>query len=201
MNVDPGSPTDGPVFSSEPDPDRPSVPAAVAAKYFQKSRYYLTELIRQGEIEGYGIQKEKDGRTRWFVYEDAIPREPDSENGDPGSYWQRLLVHVLDARELSRSGREARAHAGELLLDVVSVMSEVAQAASEGEVSLMNKLLRRALVTHSEGVRQQIKADEFERKAEACLDRALRSFQPAMDNSYQYTRGDTGLISSSDVTA
>lgn len=193
MDMDADSTSAIPVFSTEPDPNRASVPAAVAAKYFQKSRYYVTELIKHGDIEGYGIQKERDGRIRWFVYEDAIPYESESYEDEPSISWKKLFLNVLDARDLSRYGREAQTRAAELSLETIDVMSEAVQAALNGEVAVMTRLLRDALTKQTEAERQQLKVREFEMKAEACLDKAFREIAPIPDNSGMHIRAGASL--------
>jgi hypothetical protein len=179
-----------PVFGSEPDPDRPSIPAAAAAKYYKKSRFYVTELIKQGEIQGFGVQKDESGRIRWYVYEDDLPHEQHMEDDGTSIRMQELLRHVLDARDHARDGRAARGLAHEALVDVVAILNDAVLAASNGEMSLVNKLFREVIVKQGEEMRKQQEAQNFETKAEACLDKALRSIFPTLDDSEQQSLGE-----------
>lgn len=172
-------PKSSPVYAFQPNPDRPAVSAAVAAQYFQKSRYYVTELIKQGEIEGYGIQKDKAGRVRWYVYEDTIPSfEPDS-SADA----RRLLSRLLEMRQLSRNGQEARVLAHEFSIKAAETMREAVQVATGGRASQISDLLISALGDQSASAQRQLEARRFEIEAEALLDQVLNSFAITQNKS------------------
>jgi hypothetical protein len=53
------------------DPARPAVATSQAAERLGQSRFHVAELVKSGELPGYGIPADK--RTRWYVYLDALP--------------------------------------------------------------------------------------------------------------------------------
>ena len=197
------APAEGrPVIRSEPDTSRPAVSTTVAATRFRLSRFYVSELVRRGKIEGYGVRRHERGRTRWYVYADALPDEPDSNDRVlAAGYEQQLLKHLLDARKHSRLARNERGCAQRQLVDVLDGMTAALRAAGEGDKGRAFELLLAAQETRNDEERRLVMAQQHEADAEACLDAALQSLLPSGEEVKPQTRGDSKVTSSMESTA
>jgi len=78
------------------DPARPAVNTAVAAARLGLSRYSVARAVEQGRIPGYGIAGPQ--RTRWYVYEDALPRAADPPPENPSPAHARALLMAAASR-------------------------------------------------------------------------------------------------------
>jgi hypothetical protein len=187
------------VFSSHPNPDRPTVPAAVAAEILDCSRYYVSELIRQGELDGFGIRKEDSARTRWYVFKDSLPGESGIKITDATVDAQELRSYVEEAYDLARRGRDARRTAEVTSLYVVKVMHAAVRAARKGDAELMSDLLMEVHERRSDESQCRLSAEGFDDKLEAALGEARRivsSGPGAVDSSVkaQADRGDSADV-------
>jgi hypothetical protein len=142
------------------------------------SRYYVSELVRRGEIEGYGIRRSEGGRIRWFVYKDALSGKPVGAD-DSRDHSLELARHLLDARGLARREREARTRAEGILTEAFDLMNEALDAMRNHEEQHAFTLALRAHRKRSDQARQQATATELAGQAEACIDEALRSVLPS----------------------
>lgn len=171
-----------PVFASNPSPHRPAVTTAVAAEHLGMSRYYVSELVRRGEIDGYGIRRNEGSRVRWFVYKDTLSGEPAGVSDSYG-HSAELAHHLLDARGLARCEREARTRAEAIMTEAFDLMNEALNAMTNGDERRAFTLVLEAHAKRSAQDRQHAEATEFATQAEVCIDEALRSVLPSMDES------------------
>jgi hypothetical protein len=180
VDANAGSTAPEQVLRSEPDASRKAVSTRIAADRLKLSRFYVSEMVRQGKIPGYGVRHREGGRVRWYVYEDALPGESEGTQGSPArSTEQELLKCLLDAREHARLARVERDQAKQLLVETLSGVTAAFSAALKGNSSLATELFVSANQIRPDEERSLTSAQRHETEAEACLDAALRSLLPA----------------------
>ena len=158
----------------EPDASRPAVSTAVAAARKQVSRYYISELVRQGKLDGYGVRRREGGRIRWYVYEDALPPAvEDTERVRLSFDTRELLGHLRDVRKYSLLARDERGSAHRRLLDVVDQLINAVQAAKDGEIGLAIDLLLEAQRARNDEERRLLIVEKHEAEVEKSLEAAL----------------------------
>jgi hypothetical protein len=183
MGADDDGSGQGPVFRSKPDTTRPTISTAVAATRFGRSRYHVAELVRQGKLEGFGVRSQDGGRTRWYVFADALPHEPGSrlKRGDglrTSIGASKLLKYLLEARNNARCARDERDNAQRLLLDCADTVNEALRAVQRGDQGRSQELLLTLHAIRTNVQRRLLDAEQHEAKAQACLDVALQSLLP-----------------------
>lgn len=164
-----------PVFAHNPDRSRPAIPTAAAAERLNLSRYYVSELVRLGKIDGYGIRRHEGGRTRWFVYEDALADKPDHSASASSALPAEIVEALTDTQILATDGRAARRVVEDLLLAVIGLMSEAIGAIQDGDERRAVNLLTEAHTKRSDEERQRAKAKEFEDRTVAHLNELVQA--------------------------
>jgi hypothetical protein len=144
------------------------------------SRYYITELVRRGELDGYGVRRHEGGRVRWYVYEDALPRAAaEGTAGVPArSDARQLLKHLHEARKHSHLACDIGSKAQQGLLDVGDQLLDAVGAAKEGDDSRVIDLLLKAHRALNEEGRRLSKLQEHEADAERSLGAAYWGLLP-----------------------
>jgi hypothetical protein len=172
-----------PVIRSEPDPVRPAMPAAEAARLSNRSRFHITEQVRLGKLAGYGVRRRDGGRVRWFVYRDVLPMDAEASQASSSLHMdtQVLLRCLLASRQHNREGRLQRGEAHRLVVDASDALVQAVEAALAGDSTQVMRLYAEAMRTRSDQERRIQRALVEEARAEAALDEALQSLLPLGD--------------------
>lgn len=115
------------------DAHRPSISAAEAGRQIGRSRFWVTEQIQNGGLDGYGVKGPH--RTRWYVYSDALP-DAQGTSGRIAAGSRRATPEVMQiATELLDALYEERRHrvdAFGLVHGALDEMTRAFVAAREG---------------------------------------------------------------------
>jgi hypothetical protein len=162
------------------------------------SRYYITELVRRGDLDGYGVRRHEGARIRWYVYEDALPRAAEGSASVRSSFHpQELLKHLYEARKHSLLAREKRGSAHQELLDIGDQLVEAVGAVTDGDNSRAIDLLLKAQRSLNEEGRRLLKLQEHAADAERSLEAAYWGLLP-FGEEVEHAKDDASFAFSKD---